>query len=208
VKRYAVLVGGLLCFFLTAFLVGEAVGIPVLQDPVPWLRRGGSGAAALGVGLLVGDVFLPVPSSVVMVMHGTMFGVAAGALLSLAGSLGAAALGFLIGRRGGGLVERLVSPEAKERADRFLQRWGTLAIIVTRPVPLLAESMALLAGTSPLGWRALLVGTMLGAGPPSLIYAVAGSLAPSMGSSTLAFAAVIAISGLGWWIAMRQGRKV
>jgi len=67
-------------------------------------------------------VFIPVPSSVVMIANGALFGVAVGTSLSLLGSLGAAALGFLIGRRSTRLLERLVSPAEKARADELLRR--------------------------------------------------------------------------------------
>lgn len=207
-KRYVALVGGMVCFFLAAFLVAEALDIPLLRNPTPQLRGGGVAAAALGVGLLVVDVFLPVPSSVIMVMHGTMFGVPLGAGLSVLGSLLATALGFWIGRRGGGLVQRLVPPEDKARVDRILRRWGWLAIVITRPIPILAETTAILAGASPLSGRSMWLGAALGAGPPSLIYAAAGAFAPGLGSGLWSFAVVIVIAGLGWWFTRKQGHRL
>ncbi len=39
------------------------------------MRASGVVAALVGVGLLVADVVLPVPSSVVMLAHGALFGV-------------------------------------------------------------------------------------------------------------------------------------
>src|SRR5918998_4835459 len=116
-KRYLLVVGGMVAFFLLLFAAAGLLGVPLLADPTPWLSRGGAAAACVGVGLLVADVLLPVPSSLVMVAHGALFGVTVGTLLSLAGSVGAALLGFAIGRRGGGLMERLVSPAERGRAD-------------------------------------------------------------------------------------------
>src|SRR6185436_4502816 len=104
--------------------------------PTPWLSHGGVFAAIFGVGLLIADVLLPVPSSLVMVAHGALCGVALGTFLSLLGSVGAALFGFAIGRRGGKLLERVVTQEERARADKLLARWGALAIVVTRPVPL------------------------------------------------------------------------
>src|SRR5918997_156129 len=155
-KRYRVVAVPFLALFLILlilFLLSEALGIPLLTDPTPVLERGGMLGALVGVGLLVVDVTLPVPSSLVMVTHGALFGVAIGTLLSLVGSTGAALAGFAIGRRGGALLPRLVSANDREWANRLLTRWGMLAIIVTRPVPLLAETTAIVVGSSPLGWR-------------------------------------------------------
>jgi uncharacterized membrane protein YdjX (TVP38/TMEM64 family) len=145
---YGVLVGGLLILLLVAFLVVEALDVPVLTDPSPWLDEGGLVAAALGVGLLVLDVFIPVPSSGVMVAQGALFGVVLGTLLSLTGGLGATLLGFLVGRRSRRLVDRIVPAEEQDRAERLLSRYGALAIIATRPVPMLTETTAIIAGTS------------------------------------------------------------
>src|ERR1051325_10896407 len=84
-KRYLLIMSGMLAFFLGLFFLVEALGVPLLVEPTPWLNRGGALAAILGVGLLIADVLLPVPSSLVMVAHGALFGVIGGTLLSLAG---------------------------------------------------------------------------------------------------------------------------
>src|SRR5437763_10869108 len=143
-KRYFLIVAGMMAFFLILFFVVEFLGIPLLTDPTPWMQHGGVLAASLGVGLLIADVLLPVPSSLVMVAHGALFGVVIGTLLSLLGSVGAALFGFAIGRRGGRLLTRVVSPEERARADYLLGRWGSLAIVVTRPIPVLAETVAIM----------------------------------------------------------------
>jgi len=190
--------GGMVAFFLLLFAAAEALGVPLLTDPTPWLMHGGVVAASLGVGLLVADVLLPVPSSLVMVAHGALFGVLVGTLLSLVGSLGAALFGFAIGRRGGRLLERLVTSAERERADRLLQRWGMLAVIVTRPVPLLAETVAIMAGTSSLGWGRMTLAALAGSLPPALLYAITGAAVANFESTTLVFGCVILIAGLFW----------
>ena len=76
----------MLTLFLLLFLLVEWLQVPLLTDPSRWLERGGGWAALLGVGLLIADVVLPVPSSLVMIAHGALFGVAWGTLLSLVGS--------------------------------------------------------------------------------------------------------------------------
>src|SRR6185295_10271489 len=121
-KRYLLIITAMLVFFLLLFLVVEALGVPLLTDPTPWMKHGGVLAAVLGVGLLIADVLLPVPSSLVMVAHGALFGVVVGTFLSLLGSVGAALFGFAIGRRGGRFLARVVSPEERTRADYLLGR--------------------------------------------------------------------------------------
>jgi uncharacterized membrane protein YdjX (TVP38/TMEM64 family) len=188
----------MLTFFLSLFFLVEALGIPLLVEPTPWLSRGGLLAAALGVGLLIVDVLLPVPSSLVMVAHGALFGVLGGTLLSLVGSLGATMFGFWLGRRGGRLLERLVSTDERERADYLLKRWGTLAIIVTRPVPLLAETVAIMAGTSGMNWGRAALAALGGGLPPALLYALTGASVGKFQNTALVFVFVILVAGFFW----------
>ena len=197
------IMGGVLAFFLCLFFLVEALGVSLLVDPTPWLNRGGVWAAALGVGLLIADVVLPVPSSLVMVAHGALFGVVGGTLLSLLGSTGAAMFGFWIGRRGGRLLESLVTAEERARADLLLDRWGALAIIVTRPIPLLAETVAIMAGASPVGWGRTVLAALAGSLPPALLYALTGAAVASFQSASLMFAFVLLVAGIFWAVGRR-----
>ena len=197
-KRYLLIVAALIVFFTVAFMVVEALGIPLLTDPTPWMKHRGVLAASIGVGLLIADVVLPVPSSLVMVAHGALFGVVQGTILSLIGSVGAAMFGFALGRRGGKLLERLVTPAERDRANSLLRRWGTLAVIVTRPVPVLAETVAIIAGTSSLSWRSVMLASLLGSFPSALIYALSGAAIANFQHTALMFAVVLLVAALFW----------
>lgn len=197
-KRYWAVVGVILASLLILFFLVEKADVPLLTDPSRWLDRGGVLAALVGIGLLVADVALPVPSSTVMIAHGALFGVAWGTLLSLVGSTGAVLVGFALGRRGGPLLARLVRPEGYARANRMLGRWGALAIVVTRPVPLLAETVAIMAGASPLGWGRAASAALVGSLPPALLYALTGAVTAHFASGALAFGLVLLVAGLFW----------
>lgn len=197
-KRHLIIMGVMVASFLLLFIIVEASGVPLLTDPTPWMGRGGALAASLGVGLLVADVLLPVPSSLVMVAHGALFGVATGTLLSLTGGVGATLFGFAIGRRGGRVMERLVTPAERERANRLLQRWGALAIIVTRPVPMLAEAVAIMSGTSSLGWGRVAAASLAGSLPPALLYAITGASVANLQNTALVFGLVMLVAVAFW----------
>ena len=205
-RRYVGVVAGLLVAFLALFAVVEAADVAVLTDPAPQLAQGGPAAAVVGVGLLVVDVILPVPSSAVMVAHGALFGVVLGALLSLLGSVGAAMAGFGVGRRGGPLLDRLVPPAERRRADALLRRWGVLAVVVTRPVPLLAETTVIVAGaTGSLSWRRVAGAAAVGSIPAAVLYAIAGAAALQATSAGLVFVLVLALAVVTWFI--EHGRR-
>jgi uncharacterized membrane protein YdjX (TVP38/TMEM64 family) len=198
--RYLLIMATVIVFFLTIFLIVEALGVPLLADPTPWMQRGGIVAAALGVSLLIVDVLLPVPSSLVMVAHGALFGVVSGTFLSLAGSMGAALLGFAIGRRGDKLLARIVTLEQRARADRMLTRWGALAVVLTRPIPLLAETVAIMAGASSLGWGRMILAALAGSLPPALLYALTGAAVANLQSTSLMFGVVLLVTGSFWLV--------
>ena len=206
-KRYLLTVLALIVLFTILFLIVEALGVPLLSDPTPWMKHGGVVAASIGVGLLIADVVLPVPSSIVMVAHGALFGVFWGTMLSLIGSVGAAVFAFAIGRRGGALLERVVTPAERARASNILARWGTLAIIVTRPVPLLAETVAIMAGASSMTWRAVIIASIAGSLPPALLYALTGAAVANLQNTALMFGIVLLIAGLFWVVGKSFSRK-
>ena len=199
-KRYLLIVSAMILFFLLLFFIVEALRIPLLSDPTAWLKKGGVVAACLGLGLLIADVLLPVPSSLVMVAHGALFGVVTGTLLSLTGSLGAALFGFAIGRRGGKLMERIVPAEERTRANYLLERWGALAIIVTRPIPVLAETVTVMAGASSLGWSKLILASAFGSLTPAFLYALTGAAVANFQSTALMFAIVLLVASLFWMV--------
>ncbi len=200
-KRSLLIVGSIMLFFVLLFLIAEALSLPLLTDPMPWLKQGGTVAAALGVGLLIVDVLLPVPSSLVMVAHGAIFGVLRGTLLSLLGSVGAAIFGFAIGRSSERLMERIVPLDERVRARYLLERWGAPAIIVTRPIPVLAETVTIVAGASRVTWSKLVLASVSGSLPPALLYALTGAAVADFQSTALMFVVVLLVAGLFWIVA-------
>lgn len=195
-RHYLMVAAAILAFFLALFLVGEALGLPVLEDPTPWLRQAGWLSAVMGVSFLAVDVVLPVPSNVVMIAHGALFGVAAGAALSVLGSMIATIVAFWMGRRGGTLLARAVPAGERARANAMLSRWGIVAIMVTRPLPLLAETLIVLAGASSMPWRTAMLSSLIGFLPPSLFYAWAGSMSIGFEGGVLVFGLTILLAAL------------
>lgn len=204
--RYLLLVFGMLVVFLVLFLTAEAFSLPLLDDPASWLSGGGPLSAVVGVGLLVADVVLPIPSSLVMVVHGALFGVAVGTALSLLGAVGSALAGYGLGRWGGpALLRSVCSDVERERADRLVRRWGLLAVTATRPVPLLAETVAVIAGASSLGATRTTIAAAAGSFPTALLYAVAGTSGVGTPSGLVVFAIVFVIA-VSLWIGW--GRRI
>lgn len=202
--RYLTILAGLIIVFLLLFGLAQYLRIPYLSDAEPIRQLNPAWAAVIGIGLLTGDVILPVPSSFVMIANGAVFGILPGAAVSIVGSLGSAVIGFYLGRKGAGIVSRLVPEEERCRMEALLARWGMVVIIVTRPVPLIAESISIIAGTTVMTWRTLVVATIAGLVPGSLLYAVTGATAHNLNNAYLAFAIVIVIAGVFWCMGRRS----
>jgi uncharacterized membrane protein YdjX (TVP38/TMEM64 family) len=141
------------------------------------------------VGLLAADMFLPVPSSAVMTYAGGVLGIVVGTMVSWLGlSLGAFG-GFALARAfGEPLVQRFAEPEDIVRMNRFTQRYGATAILLTRALPILAEACVLMLGCARLSWRKFLTPMLVSNLLLSLAYAVCGAV--FQGSATFAIAIV------------------
>jgi uncharacterized membrane protein YdjX (TVP38/TMEM64 family) len=206
--RYLAVVATVLALLLVGFLVAEAFDLPLLTDPTPELAQGGVAGAILAVALLAADAVLPVPASLVMVASGALYGTATGALLALGGRVLGAMAGYAIGRRGGPLVARLVPRDGRDRADGLLRRWGPLAIVVTRPVPLVAETMTILAGASSIGWARVALAALVGSVPEAVLYAGSGALTRGAGAAAGIWVLLLVLAGALWIVGRWADRRL
>ena len=157
-KRGLLIIAAAVCIPLVPFfIIGEMPGERWLSatDDHAWLF------ALAGAGLLASDILLPIPSSIVGTMLGARLGFAAGFLATFAGLMTGqviayAASRWLLRRESGDLP---VAPTM-------------MAIFLSRPVPVLAEAMAMAAGASNLRWGQFL----LACGSGNLVYALALAL--------------------------------
>lgn len=202
-KRYALVATVIAALILASFLIVEALQIPLLTDPTDQMSEGGWIAALIGGGLLLIDVFIPIPSSVIMITHGAIFGILGGFVLSLVASVGGAMIGWWFGNRGGRWMDRIISPKEKQQANAFIARYGILAIIISRLIPIVAETVAIMSGTTNLGWKRVLVATTIGAAPPALIYAIAGEATDDFASGVVVTICVVILAGVAWFVGRR-----
>lgn len=202
-RRYWIMAACLLIFFLLTFFIIQAAGIGLLDEPTTWLKDHSALTAVLSVAILIADIVIPAPSSVIMVAHGALFGVWIGSLLSFIGLVGSAMAGFAIGRAGNDVIKRFVTPVEYDKASQLLQRWGAISIVITRPIPLLAETVSILAGASPLRWQAALLASVAGALPISILYAIAGVTTTKYANGLMIFILLMVAAYIVWRIGRR-----
>lgn len=157
-----------------------------------------AGAVGLIVGLLALDPVLPVPSSLLATVAGQRMGFASASVAIGAGLFLGNALGYLVGRLAGApVVERLVGREQLARARaRLGSRPGAIALVVTRPVPILSEAALVLAGAAgaPVVRTAAVCG-LANAGL-AVVYAGLGSAAQGPGALPLALLGAAGVPAL------------
>ncbi|HET7157669.1 MAG TPA: hypothetical protein VFI62_01640, partial [Burkholderiales bacterium] len=144
--RLAVIIAILIAFVLIPFALWgdqlDAYTPSLLSDP-----SANFGVALMGMALLIGDVLLPIPSSVVSVLLCAALGPIKGAIVVMAGMVGAFLLGDRIGRFAPkDALRRWIGMALWDWCVVRAQTWGVLWIAVTRPIPVLAELTAVLAG--------------------------------------------------------------
>jgi uncharacterized membrane protein YdjX (TVP38/TMEM64 family) len=193
-----------LFILLVIFLVFEQFDLPIFQELDSLMHTQSISVALIGIGLLLLDVLLPVPASLIMIASGTIFGFPIGTLLSLIGGVGAALTSFMIGKQSRGwVVEHFIPPEQMAAANRMFAKWGMVAIIVTRPIPLLAETTAIVAGASQMNYKQMLIAALAGYLPVAALYALAGSMAVGFDSTVWSFGLVMVIASLCWLLRER-----
>ena len=185
----------LVVIFTLSFLLAESFGWMDQRVVTGWLEsirnsHNGSLPVALVIfGFLLGDLVLPVPSSVVMTLSGYLLGFFTGAAVAFAGSMASALLGFglcrIFGRRA---FVRLAGSGDTSRVERFMSRYGEWGIVLSRSVPMLTEVVSCLSGLSGMTFWRFVILSITGSLPICLVYAWAGSTSGA------------APTGIGWAI--------
>lgn len=154
-------------------------------DPPPSLPV----LAMLEVGVLAGDLLLPVPSSVVATFGGARLGVALGTLCAWSGMTIGALVGWWLGRRAGGRALDGLAADDRATITRGHERLGPLLVVLTRPLPLLAEATALAAGGTGMPLRTFLPAVGIG----NAVIAATWSALGALGRDDLSLVMLVAL---------------
>lgn len=211
-KRFFLLAGLLLVLFAGLFIWFEQSGWMTASGIERWievLRGSRWGIAAVTGGvllLLLIDVVLPVPSSVVMTVSGALLGVWGGTIAAFLGATGAAMTAFWACRVGGRRTfERLVGGDDTNRIRRWFEEYGVIAVVLSRPVPMLTEILSCLGGLSRMRSSVFFAATVLGTLPVCLVYAAAGAY----GTVTNPWPALLVALGIpaAGWAGLRWAKQ-
>ena len=167
--------------------------------------------AAAVIAILASDVFLPVPSGPVSTLAGSQLGIVWGTLASTVGMTIGATVAFGLARRWGRpLAERYSSPEQYQELEAACGEHGPWMVILTRPLPVLAEACALLVGALQMRWQVFLPTIVVSNFLIAATYSALGQEAARYGWLPLAVCASVALPLLVTFVWRRKlgGRVV
>lgn len=204
-KKLALAVGVLFVLILAPFALWEDP-MNAWAEAMLQAQRSKSWSFGVIVLLLVADIVLPIPSSIVSTTSGYLLGFGLGLVAGWTGMTLACIGGYALGRFAGqGLLRRLLSSEDMALTKHDFEQRGDLMLAISRPVPMLAEASVIMAGALARPFSRFLAVTALANLGISLVYAAAGAFSAGVDSFLLAF---LAAMGLPWFYGRLRRKAV
>jgi uncharacterized membrane protein YdjX (TVP38/TMEM64 family) len=172
------------------------------EAAVAWIRGWGPWGWCAVIGLLVSDLFLPIPATPVMSASGFIYGTALGGLLNALGSFAAGLAGYGLCRSlGKGIAVKLAGKRELADHQTLFQRSGPWLVAASRWLPVLPEVVSCLAGLTRMPFPIFAASLACGALPMGFVYAAIG--AAGHDDPKLALLLSIVVPPLLWLIARR-----
>lgn len=152
--------------------------IVVLLFVIPVTSIGGWGVLLYFGIMALQCIVAPIPSELVQVVGGLIFGVTWGSILSLIGIMMTSFIGYSIAVKGGAhVVAAAIGQHNVNLLEKFINKYGIWAMIIGRGIPFIPfDLMTYGAGLVNLKKRDFIIGTLVGAIPRSIFYAWIGSI--------------------------------
>jgi uncharacterized membrane protein YdjX (TVP38/TMEM64 family) len=198
----------LLAGTIVPFMIwGEALEAAFsVQGARAWMAGFGPGAGVAGMGLLVADILLPIPSTLVMSALGLTYGPLLGGLYAAAGSALAGLIAYALSRwLGRPLALRLAGETGLRQGESFFATGGAWLVACSRCLPILPEAVACLAGLNRMPFRIFLLAVLCGSLPMGFVFAAIGALGQEEPAWALALSVVV--PALLWLGARRWMRR-
>ena len=160
--------------------------------------------AALEVGVLAADLLLPVPSSMVATLGGAELGIALGTCCAWLGMTAGSLAGWWLGKTAGGRALARLEPAERAELARQQHRLGPLLVVLSRPLPLVAEAAALVAGAAGMRLLDFFVAVAAGNLAIAFVWSAAGALGARADSLQWMLALSLALPAAASWLVARR----
>ncbi len=166
-----------------------------------WLQSHSVSAGLIAIALLVADILLPVPNSVVCAVIGSIFGPVLGTAIGWFGLTLGSVAGYRLGKNG---LSRCIPEDNHSTKSDFHGFGSAWILVICRPLPLLGEASVVAAGYYRMKFSQFLIPVMIANLVLALAWSVLGYLAIDNGWIVIGMIAaglipvVAAFAWLGW----------
>lgn len=167
-----------------------------------------SWAWLLGIALLMADLLLPIPGTIVMSALGAVYGFWIGGLLSAIGSMLAGISGYGVGRFfKESFAKRWLGEKDFEKGKSLFERGGAWVVAMSRALPILPEVLACMAGLLRMPFGKFVIALACGSIPMGFLFAWIGAIGREQPAWGFAFS--IGVPAVLWSAAalMRRGKS-
>jgi uncharacterized membrane protein YdjX (TVP38/TMEM64 family) len=163
------------------------------EGSIQWLNSYGPWTWITGVLLLMTDLFLPLPATLIMSALGYIYGIVLGGLISTAGSFLAGSLGYWLCRTLGENAAKRILGEKDLARGKILSTTeiGIWVIVLSRWLPVFPEVISCMAGLTRMTPARFHTGLLCGALPMGFVYAYVGSTGVENPTLALALSALL-----------------
>lgn len=159
-----------------------------------------------GIGLLLADLLLPIPGTVVMSALGAVYGFWIGGLIAVVGSMLAGVLGYGAGRFfNEDLAKRWLGERDFERGNSLFRGGGAWVVAMSRALPILPEVLACMAGLLRMPFGKFCLALACGCVPMGFLFAWIGTVGRGNPEWGLAFS--LGVPALLWGAAAVLRKK-
>ncbi len=201
VKKFLILFFALSFLFLASFaLVGDWMETFFsFQKCSEWFLSLKPFAWLIGISALIGDILLPLPATGIMAALGNVYGFWIGFLYSFIGSFCAGMIGYFItrlfGERG---AKFFASKEEREEFKNVFNKFGGIAVIFSRMLPILPEVVTVLAGFAKMRLKLFIPALILGTLPTAAFFSYLGTIGKE--NSNFGIIVAVFLPAIIWFI--------
>lgn len=141
-----------------------------------WLESLGAWAWVGAVLLMIADIFIPVPSNVVITLMAQLYGPLLGGAIGTLGTFLAGVVAYGLTRGLGQRFADWLLKDERASAERFFNDRGAFAVACSRWLPLLPEAISCMAGLARMPFGKYCIALLCGAVPMSYAYAALASI--------------------------------
>ena len=158
------------------FLWGESMlAVFSEEGSIGWLRHYGGWAWLAGIALLMSDLLLPLPATIIMAAIGYIYGPLAGGWINVSGSFLSGVTGYWICRLSGEKVAvKLLGIKDFERGKKIARKTGGWIVVLSRWLPVFPEVISCMAGLTHMRAVHFHVALLCGSIPLGFVYAYIG----------------------------------